>query len=422
MFKQAKQSKVWLYLMLTCGTLLYFLLNIQRSAVPGAIFNQLQSDLGLSGSNVIALGAVFTYVYAINQLFIGLLTDRYGGGRVILAGGLLFCLGGIIFPFAKSLGMLYFSRGLLGIGASAIYMSMVKEIARHFEKEISVMLGVLIFIGYTGGIVANGPFVSGAAAIGWRMMLVLIAAVMTAAYLAFAVTQFMLPKAPVQKVPFNFAPYIKILKNKHNRIVYLSCALSYSSYYVLQFILGKKFLEDFCLMSELHAGWVLSIMGGISAVSGLAVAALSKCFGNRRRIFIFCPYAISLATYSIITVALLLDIRTAAIAGLFLLLPFSANIAPITTSLLRETNDLSAFACTAGFNNFICHFSVAALASIAGMLLEIFPPEIQGNIQIFSRKSYLLVFLLLAALSAVAMWCACFIRETYGKCIGPQKL
>ena len=66
-------------LLILCGTGLYFFANIQRVAVPGAIFDLLQSDLHLSAPGVTALGSVFMYVYALNQLLIGLFVSRYGG-------------------------------------------------------------------------------------------------------------------------------------------------------------------------------------------------------------------------------------------------------------------------------------------------------------------------------------------------------
>ena len=45
----------------------YFLANIQRTAVPGAIFDTLQGDLGANASKITMLGAVFCYfAYVIN--------------------------------------------------------------------------------------------------------------------------------------------------------------------------------------------------------------------------------------------------------------------------------------------------------------------------------------------------------------------
>ena len=117
---------LWLIL---SGTGLYFFANIQRVAIPGAIFDLLQEDLHLSAPGVTALGSVFMYVYALNQLLIGLFVSRYGGRRVILPGALLFCLGSLLFPLSSG-GWLYVSRALTGFGASSLYLALIDETIR----------------------------------------------------------------------------------------------------------------------------------------------------------------------------------------------------------------------------------------------------------------------------------------------------
>jgi MFS family permease len=106
--------------MLGMGVMLYFFANLQRVAIPGSIFNELQTDLNASAKYITALSSMFMYIYAAGQLCAGLLADRYGGERVITFGALLFCLGSILFPFCTSLPLLYFCRFLVGMGASAI--------------------------------------------------------------------------------------------------------------------------------------------------------------------------------------------------------------------------------------------------------------------------------------------------------------
>ena len=75
--------KYRLYFLLFCGTMLYFLANVQRVAIPGTVFNLLQERLQVSAPWITGLGSAFMYVYALNQLAVGLLVERYGGARVI---------------------------------------------------------------------------------------------------------------------------------------------------------------------------------------------------------------------------------------------------------------------------------------------------------------------------------------------------
>ena len=105
--------KFRLWGLLLCGSILYFFANVQRVAIPGSIFDDLQRSLHLSAVYITNLGAAFMYVYALNQLLIGLLVDRFGGCRVIAWGALLFCVGSAMFPFADTLFLLYFSRAVV---------------------------------------------------------------------------------------------------------------------------------------------------------------------------------------------------------------------------------------------------------------------------------------------------------------------
>ena len=79
-------------ILLVLGVGLYLLWNIQRAAVPGAVFDELQSLHSLTTPQVTALGATFMYVYAFMQLLSGLLADRYGGVRILFVGGLAFAV------------------------------------------------------------------------------------------------------------------------------------------------------------------------------------------------------------------------------------------------------------------------------------------------------------------------------------------
>ena len=236
--------KFRLWILLLCGSILYFFANVQRVAIPGSIFDELQKSLNVSAAYVTNLGSAFMYVYALNQLVIGLLVDRFGGCRVIATGALLFCIGSAVFPFSDSLFMLYFSRAIVGFGASAVYLSLVKETARTFTRNFTVMLGLLVLIGYTGGIMANAPFIAGVQIVGWRMMLKIIAAATFLAYLIFVGIKFTLKMPAIQNVPFSFTPFLELLKRRHNRSLFLFSGINFGLYYVLQTVIGKKFLED----------------------------------------------------------------------------------------------------------------------------------------------------------------------------------
>ena len=407
--------KFRLWGLLLCGSILYFFANVQRVAIPGSIFDDLQRSLHLSAVYITNLGAAFMYVYALNQLLIGLLVDRFGGCRVIAWGALLFCVGSAMFPFADTLFLLYFSRAVVGLGASAVYLSLVKETARNFSKNFTLMLGLLILIGYTGGIMANAPFITGVRLIGWRLMLEITAAATILAYLAFLGLKSTLKMPKIQSVPFSFAPFLELLKRRHNRNIFLFSGVNFGLYYLIQTVIGKKFLEDFCSMEEVRAAWILSLLGILSAVSSFGSAALSRALGNRRRIFVRTAGFCCLASFLILTLCIYCNIRTQWLAALFCILTATTNISPVTISLLRETNTPNVTGISVSCLNFSNYIMVALLGSATGILMDLFPPQIRDQIHVYGRNSYLAVFAFLFLLSVIVAYNAFRLRETRGE-------
>ena len=394
----------WLIL---SGTGLYFFANIQRVAIPGAIFDLLQEDLHLTAPGVTALGSVFMYVYALNQLFIGLLVDRYGGIRIIMTGALLFCAGSLLFPFSQSLVMLYFSRALTGLGASALYLSLIKETMRLFDRNYN---------GYAGGIMANAPFVAGVETIGLRNMLLLTGGASVLFYLLFLAAGATLKLPPVRReVPVSLRKFGTVLKSRHNCDLFLFSGVNFGLYYVMQTVIGKKFLEDFCFMESESAAWILSLMGTISAISGVLFAVVSRMTGNRRRIFCRLAGIICSGVILAVTAMVFFDLRTPAIALLLCLFSLTASMSSITIPLLRETNSEDNTGAAVCFMNFSFYLSVAVFGNLAGFLINLFPPHRNGNVLVYGRESYLALFAVLTLFAFAVLYGSLRMRETMGQ-------
>ncbi len=393
------------------GSALYFFANIQRVAIPGAIFDRLQEDLALSAPGVTALGSSFMYVYALNQLIVGILVSRYGGKRVILPGALLFCLGSFCFPFAQG-GGLYAARALTGLGASAIYLSLVAETIRSFRKNYTIVLSLVIMVGYAGGIVANAPFAAAVHAIGWRPLLILVAVASSVCFLCFSSVAFARKLPPVRKdVPLRFYAFGQVLRERHNAILFLFSGINFGLYYVLQTVIGKKFLEDFCGFAPDRAAWILSLMAALSAVSGVLFAFLSRTFGNRRRIFCRISGAVSLLVFASVLLLIACDMRSGGVALLFCLLATTASLSSITIPMLHETNPRDLAGPAVCVMNFSFYLAVAVFGNAAGMLLNVCAPESKNGVLIYPIGSWLAVFSALAICAAVAFWCSQKLEE-----------
>jgi MFS family permease len=189
---------------------------------------------------------------------------------------------------------------------------------------------------------------------------------------------------------------------------------------VLQTVIGKKFLEDYCLISSDKAAWILSLMGITSALSGLGFALFSRILGNRRRIFMRIVGVMCVLVFSTITVLLFLDVRNISIAVLMCLLACVASTSSIGIPLLQETNFSEYVGAAVSLFNFTFFIAVALFGNAVGFLMNIFPPEMHNGIQFYGANSYLAVFGTLTVFSCIVAWTAFHLQETMGRNIATK--
>ena len=397
----------------------YFFANLHRVAIPGAVFDRLQSRFGCQASGVAGLGAAFMYVYAFMQPLTGLLLDRYGSGRVLAAGGMVFITGLFCFSCSGRLFTACLSQILCGLGAGSIYLAVVKENMRTFRSHYNITLAVIILIGYAGGMAANAPLLLVIRKLGLSGTL-LLNSIIAAGFLA-AIWLLLLP-GKLQKVhrdrtisPGDFLP---VFRRRHNCKLYLFSALNFALFYVLQTVIGKKFLLDFCNMQDMDAGWVFSVTGMIAAFSGMAMAGLSHLLGNRRRVFCRVAGAVCAAVFGLILLLMLLDVRGGAVyAALFMVLSGTASLSCIVIPLLRETNGSDMVGKAVSMLNFSFYLCVAILGNLAGLLLKCFTPTGRNGVEIYGREAWTTLFAVLFAGALVVLFYSFQMRETFGKTV-----
>lgn len=401
------------FFLITIATIFYFLANIQRVAIPGAIFNLLQNDFMAKASDITMLGAIFCYVYAFVQLIVGLMVDKIGGFRVIAIGSVIFSLGVIIFPFAQNINILYLSRAMVGFGAATFYLSSVREVKKFAKDEnFSLAISYILFIGYSGGVIANAPFVMFVNQIGWKTSLFYLALFSLFLCVIYLITLFIFrPVVPENKVEFSFLPFKEILSKKENLIIFLFGSTNYGLYYVLQSVIGKKFLEDFCNYDINSAAFILSMMAIVSACAGTITAFISKMINNRRAIIFKTFAAFSFLSSLIVFLLLIFNIQTKLIALIFAIPSFIGSISPLLIMSLHKINRYEVSATAVSIQNFGFFMTVGLLGMVTGMLMNVFKPVYSNGSLIYSSHTYCLVFGLFLIISIVEVIASLQIKD-----------
>jgi MFS family permease len=129
-----------------------------------ADFNLVPADLGL-------LTSAYFLSFALFQLPLGVLLDRFGPRRCTAA---LFCVaaaGALTFGLARDLAMLTWGRALIGLGVSAGLMGSIKAFTLWFPRErLTRLSGWMIGIGSVGTLSATAPVEALLGPFGWRAL------------------------------------------------------------------------------------------------------------------------------------------------------------------------------------------------------------------------------------------------------------
>jgi len=144
----------------------------------GLFLEPMSTDLGW-GREVFALAiAIQNLLWGLGQPFAGALADRFGAGRVLAGGGILYTLGLVLMAHTTTPGMLYLSAGvLIGLAlAGAAFGIVLAAITRIVsEEKRSWALGMGTAAGSLGQFLLTPLGQAFLSAYGWSTALLLLA-------------------------------------------------------------------------------------------------------------------------------------------------------------------------------------------------------------------------------------------------------
>jgi MFS family permease len=175
----------------------YFLSYFFRN-VNAVIGKDLAREFALGAADLGLLTSAYFLSFALFQLPLGVLLDRFGPRRVVASLLCVTAAGAVVFGLAEGLGTLALGRALIGLGVSACLMGSIKAFTLWFPlARLASVSGWFIFIGALGGLSATAPVEAALGVIGWRAMFYGLAgaALASAALIALCVPEKPLPGA-----------------------------------------------------------------------------------------------------------------------------------------------------------------------------------------------------------------------------------
>ncbi|MBV8803723.1 MAG: MFS transporter, partial [Sinobacteraceae bacterium] len=149
-----------------------FLNYVDRGALPTA-GSLIQTDLKLTPSQLGMLMSAFFWTYAIIQIPMGWVAERYGAPRVLAIGLAIWAFATTLFGVTSSFVLLLILRLMLGVGESVGFPSTSKILAQTVPNEsLGTANGIVAFaylLGPAAGIYFGGLLIE---ALSWRAIFV----------------------------------------------------------------------------------------------------------------------------------------------------------------------------------------------------------------------------------------------------------
>ncbi|PWU06871.1 MAG: hypothetical protein C5B43_01150 [Verrucomicrobia bacterium] len=156
------------YLAWASVALFYFYQYILRVS-PGVMIEEIRHDFSINADQFATLGSFYLYAYSLFQIPLGIIVDRIGVRRTILA-SIILCLGGtLLMASAKIFFIAQLSRIIIGIGSGCAFMCSLKIVADCLPiGHRGFFMGATLTLGTLGALFAGKPLVYFLDDLGWR--------------------------------------------------------------------------------------------------------------------------------------------------------------------------------------------------------------------------------------------------------------
>jgi len=396
---------------------IYFFSSFQRVAVPGTIFDELQNEFGLSASSVAAMGSMFTWIYGLMQLVAGLFADRFGGRKTLIWGGLIMLTGSLIFPFAQSAWLLFAGRALTGFGASFIYLAIACELSRIFPiRQFSIWIGITLAVGFLGGMAATLPFERAAAVFGWRTSLVGTASLLLLALLSVILTTRQIGPSKFALGNGGLARIREVATNRRSHPIMVVSLLAYPIFFVVQAVLGKKFLQDFAGLSSSTAAGFIFIMTAVSTVCAVTGGFLPRFFQHRRKPGVFLGAVLLLLAVTFLLGGILMSASGWWFLAGFIMIAMAGLGTPSLIASNKELNAANNTGTTLSLNNALVYIGCGTFGYFGGLILDAHKHGalVHPEGLVYPTLAYIHLFLFLLVIAVLNFTFACLVPETNG--------
>jgi predicted MFS family arabinose efflux permease len=158
------------------GALFYvydFLIRVSPSVMVG----EMMRDFGVTAASLGALSAWYLYSYAVLQIPAGLVLDRWSARRLLPLAAVVTAAGALLLGLAPDLALARLGRFLNGVGGAPAFLGSLALAARWLPPErFAVLSGLTMALGTLGAMLLQPVLTEVIRLDGWRVAMLLLAA------------------------------------------------------------------------------------------------------------------------------------------------------------------------------------------------------------------------------------------------------
>jgi len=352
----------------------YFLSYLYRT-VNAIISPDLVREFGLGPADLGLLTSSYFLTFAVFQLPLGILLDRYGPRRVNAGLLMLAGTGAALFGLAQSVGGLIVARALIGLGVSGCLMSSMKVFTLWFPlNRLATLNGWLLSFGGLGALSASTPAEELLRVTDWHSVFLLLAALTFAAAGAIflVVPERTAPSAP-QSLLASLRSLPAILRNANFWKLGSLVIAGQGVFMSLQSLWIAPWLKDVAGLGRAEIGTHL-LAAALGMMVGAALWGVVADRLSRRGVDTVKVVLVGVGANLVILVLFAFGVTTGTLALLFALTLFS-QVQPLVYAILSKEFPLELSGRVISTLNFLVFLSAFVVQWGTGLIINLWPVE-----------------------------------------------
>jgi MFS family permease len=376
----------------------YFLSYLFR-AVNAVVGPELVADIGLSATELGLLTSAYLFAFALFQLPLGVLLDRYGPRRVQTG---LFCCaaaGSLLFSIGQDVAVLSLARAMIGLGFAGGLMSGFKAVVLWVPPPRRALANACIMsLGALGLLVATVPVELAILAVGWRSVFVGLALI------TLAVAGLILLAVPEQaegrreSLAQQIMSVVPIYRDRAFWRLAPLLALTGGTHIAIQTLWAGPWFRDVAGLDRMAVASHLMVVA-IAFLIGILSSGVIADWLGRRGVDLLTTMLAFLAIFFVAQVAVVLHLTSLALPIWFLFGMFG-QVAVLAYPWLSSHYGAALSGRTNTAVNLLLFLTAFAVQYAIGAIIDLFPPTPTGG---YSPDGYRWAFGVFLALQLLAL-------------------